>query len=176
MCLAKPILPPSDAACHRSSIALCARLETGVSRFVAVTPPPRPFVHRLRVRYIECDMQGIVFNSHYYAWMDLAHQELIREVLGPLDVLHALGADVVVAESSARYFASARFDQEIDIEVRLDGLGTTSMNTGYTFRNGETVLAEGRVRHVCVHPELMTKTPWPDEVRAAFTPLLEGSG
>ena len=129
-------------------------------------------MHRLRVRYIECDMQGIVFNSHYYTWMDLAHTELIREVLGPLDALHALGVDVVVAESSARYFASARFDQEIDIEVRLESMTTSSMTTVHTFRHGETVLAEGRVRHVAVDPRTMSKAPWPDEVRAVFTPLL----
>ena len=131
-------------------------------------------MHRLRVRYIECDMQGIVFNSHYYTWIDLAHTEYLREVLGaPLDVLHALGVDVMVAESSARFFASARFDQEIDIEVRLESLTTTSMTTVHTFRHGETVLAEGRIRHVCVDQTSWAKTPWPDEVRAAFTPLLQ---
>ena len=63
-------------------------------------------------------------------------------MLGPLDVLHSLGADVVVAESSARYFASARFDEEIDIEVTLDSLTTSSMTTVHTFRRGDTVLAE----------------------------------
>ena len=137
-----------------------------------VTAHSRPFVHRLRVRYVECDMQGIVFNSHYYAWMDVAHTELIREVLGPLGVLHALGVDVVVAESSARYFSSAHFDEEIDIEVGLDSLTTTSMTTVHTFRRDGEVLAEGRVRHVCVGRESWTKTPWPAEVRTAFTPLL----
>ncbi len=81
-----------------------------------------PFVHRLRVRYNECDMQGIVFNSHYYTWMDIGHTELIREVVGPVqDVFYVLGVDVMVAESSARYRASARYDQEIDIEVELGG-------------------------------------------------------
>jgi acyl-CoA thioester hydrolase len=133
---------------------------------------PTPFVHRLRVRYVECDMQGIVFNAHYYTWMDLAHTELIREVLGPLDVLHSLGVDVVVAESSARYLVPARFDQEIDIEVVLEGLTTSSMTTVHTFRHGETILATGRVRHVAVHPQALVKAPWPDRVRAAFTPLL----
>jgi acyl-CoA thioester hydrolase len=144
-----------------------------VSRFLGVTTP---FVHRLRVRYVECDMQGIVFNAHYYTWMDVAHTELIRERLGPLDVLHGLGVDVAVAESSARYLASARFDQEIDIEVRLESLTTTSMTTVHTFRHGSDVLAEGRVRHVCVGTETRTKVPWPDEVRAAFTPLLAEAG
>jgi acyl-CoA thioester hydrolase len=144
-----------------------------VSRFTGVTPTAAsPLVHRLRVRYVECDMQGIVFNAHYYTWMDIAHTELVRAVLGPLDVLHGLGVDVVVAESSARYWSSARFDDEIDIEVRLTSLTTTSMTTVHTFRRGETPLAEGTVRHVCVDQQPWTKTPWPDDVRAAFAPLL----
>ena len=134
---------------------------------------PEPFVHRLRVRYIECDMQGIVFNSHYYAWMDLAHQELIRHVLGPLDTLWQLGVDVVVAESSARYLASARFDQDLDITVTLESLTTTSMTTAHTFRHGPDVLVEAKVRHVCVDRDAWTKTPWPADVRAAFEPLLK---
>ena len=129
-------------------------------------------MHRVRVRYSECDMQGIVFNAHYYTWMDLAHQELIREVLGPLDALWSLGVDVVVAESSARYLASARFDQEIDIEVALESLTPRSMTTAHTFRHGRDVLVEARVRHVCVDRETWTPTPWPDAVRTAFEPLL----
>ncbi len=140
-----------------------------------MTPPAAPpFVHRLRVRYVECDMQGHVFNSHFYTWMDVAHTEWLREVLGPLDVLHGFGVDVVVAESSARYFASARFDQEIDIEVRLESLSTTAMTTVHTFRRDEELLVEGRIRHVCVDTSgsrPWTKTPWPDDVRAAFAPL-----
>ena len=131
-----------------------------------------PFRHRLRVRYVECDMQGIVFNAHYYTWMDIAHTELVREVTGPLDQLNALGVDVVVAESSARYLAPARFDQEIDIEVRLESLTTSSMSTAYTFRHGETVMAEGRVRRVAVDPQALTKVPWPESARAALARLL----
>ena len=49
----------------------------------------------------------------------------------------------MVAESSARSCASARFDEEIDIEVRLDSLSTTSMTTVHTFRRGDTVLGGG---------------------------------
>ena len=134
----------------------------------------KSFTHRLRVRYVECDMQGIVFNSHYYTWMDIAHTEWIRVLLGPLSVLHSYGVDVVVAESSARYFASARFDQEVDIEVRLEHLTTTSMTTVHTFRHGDEVLCEGRIRHVCVSADSWTKTPWPDDVRAAFSGRADG--
>jgi acyl-CoA thioester hydrolase len=144
----------------------------GFSRFSRLTRVSTPFVHRLRVRYVECDMQAIVFNSHYYTWMDIAHAELIREVLGPIEELRRLGVDVVVAESSARYRGSARYDQDIDIEVRLEALTTSSMTTTYAIRHGQHLLVEGRVRHVGVDPVELTKKPWPDEVRAAFTPLL----
>ncbi len=141
------------------------------------SPAPRydPVV-RLRVRYYECDMQGIVFNSHYYAWMDVSHTEWIRELLGPVSVLHGFGVDVMVAESSARFFASARFDEEIDIEVRLESMSTTAMTTVHTFRRGDDLLVEGRIRHVCVDttgPGPWTKTPWPADVRDAFTPALQ---
>lgn len=128
------------------------------------------FVHRLRVRYVDCDMQGIVFNAHYYTWMDVAHTELWREALGTLDDLHALGVDFVVAESSARFRAPARFDQDLDIAVQVEALTSSSMTSLHTFRHDGRLLAEGRIRHVCVDAQTWTKTPWPEQVRAAFTP------
>ena len=38
--------------------------------------------HVLRVRFGECDPQGIVFNAHYVAYFDVALTELWREALG----------------------------------------------------------------------------------------------
>ncbi len=134
----------------------------------------RDFVHRLRVRYAECDMQGIVFNAHYYTWMDVAHTELLREAFGPLAALQGLGADFVVAESSARYRSSARFDDEVDVAVVVESLGTTSMTTRFDFTRSGDLLVEGRVRHVCVDSLTWTKTPWPDPLRSAFTAYLPG--
>lgn len=134
----------------------------------------RDFVHRLRARYVECDMQGIVFNAHYYTWMDVAHTELLREAFGPLSALQALGVDFVVAESSARYLASARFDDQVDVAVVVESLGTTSMITRFDFARADGVLVEGRVRHVCVDSATWTKAPWPDPLRAAFTTYLGG--
>ena len=127
------------------------------------------FVHRLRARYVECDLQGIVFNAHYYTWMDVAHTELLRGAFGPISALRELGVDFVVAESSARYLAPARFDDEVDVAVRVESLGTTSMNTRFEFTRGADLLAEGRVRHVCVDTTTWTKAPWPDPLRAAFS-------
>ena len=35
-----------------------------------------PFVHRLRVRYNECDAQSYVFNANYFVYFDIALGEL----------------------------------------------------------------------------------------------------
>jgi len=36
------------------------------------------FVHELRVRYGECDPQGIVFNANYLSYFDITVTELWR--------------------------------------------------------------------------------------------------
>jgi acyl-CoA thioester hydrolase len=117
-------------------------------------------------------MQGIVFNAHYYTWMDVAHTELWRDATGTPGAFDESGLDFVVAESSARFRAPARFDEEVDVEVGLESMGTTSMTTTHTFRSAGRLLVEGRVRHVCIDRESWAKTPWPDGVRAGFAPYL----
>jgi len=132
-----------------------------------------PFVHRLRVRYVECDMQGHVFNAHYFTWFDVANTEFWRAAIGSYSKMNDAGIDVLVAEAGARYFAGAHFDEDIDIEVTSDPLTTTSMTTRYTVKRGDETLVEGWVRHVCVKLAVHTKEPWPDWVRRAVEPYVQ---
>ena len=128
------------------------------------------FVHELRVRYVECDMQGHAFNAHYVTWMDIAHTELWRAAVGPYAAFAARGLEIVVAEVGARFREGARFDDLVAIEVVLDPLTTTSMTSHHTMRRGEATLARTWVRHVCVDAASHEKRPWPDDVRDAFAP------
>ena len=128
------------------------------------------FVHRLRVRYAECDRQGVVFNAHYFAYFDVAMTELWRTAMGHYDAMIEHGVDMVVAEAQARFLDSARFDDEIDLEVTVERLGTTGSTTRHRIvREGE-LLVEGVLRHVFVDPETLEKTPIPDWVREALAP------
>lgn len=133
------------------------------------------FVHRLRVRYVECDLQGHAFNAHYLTWFDIAHTELWRAAIGPFGTFAERGLDVVVAEAGVRFRSGARFDDEIDLAVTLAPLTTTSMTSRYAVRRGDELLADGEVRHVCVDAETHgAKQPWPDDVRTALAPYVEG--
>lgn len=124
-----------------------------------------PLVHRLRVRYGECDPQGIVFNAHYLAYFDIAINELFRAALGAYRVMTDRGVDIVVAEVRVRFGAPARFDEQLDLEVGVRRLGTTSISTSHrVLREGE-LIAEGELHHVFVELPALGKTPIPDWIR-----------
>ena len=130
-----------------------------------------PYVHRLRVRYSECDAQQHVFNANYLMYFDVTMTELWRDRLGGYDAMLAAGVDMVVAEASVRYLAPARFDDLLEIEPVVSHLGTTSLVTKLLVRRDGDMLAEGELRHVFVDTATMTKTPLPDPVRTGLQAL-----
>jgi acyl-CoA thioester hydrolase len=127
------------------------------------------FVHRLRVRYSECDQQGVVFNGNYLFYYDVAVTELIRDRIGPYQAMIDRGVDIVVAEARLRFVEGARFDEELDIEMPVAHLGTTSMIIHPVFRVDDRLIADGELRHVFVDPVTLKKKPMPDDVRAALS-------
>lgn len=127
-----------------------------------------PFRHSLRVRYQECDQQGVVYFARYPEYYDIALTELFREALGSYQAMVDAGTDMVVAEQSVRYLGSARFEDVVEVEIAVDRLGTTSMLSSYAVaRDGET-LAEGAFRHVFIDVPTKAKAPIPDDIRAAL--------
>jgi len=131
----------------------------------------QPFSWSFRVRYHECDPQGIVFNAHYFAYFDMTMTELFRAAFpgsGYAEMVQEHGVDVVVAEASARYLGSARFDDELELRALITRLGTTGMTTALeVHRDGEQLVA-GELRHVFVDATTWAKTPIPDAVREAL--------
>jgi acyl-CoA thioester hydrolase len=108
------------------------------------------FVHELRVRYGECDPQGIVFNANYLLYFDVAFTELWRVAVGPWQEMVERGVDAVVAESHLRFHQPARFDDELALHARIARLGTTAITTEIDVMRGEELLLAGWLRHVCV--------------------------
>jgi acyl-CoA thioester hydrolase len=128
-----------------------------------------PFIYRLRVRYAECDPQGVLFNANYLAYVDHTVTELWRAAYGGYDAMLERGLDIVVAAATLRFRGSARFDDEITIEVTVTNLGTTSVTTAYRFLREEELLLEAELRHVFVSRATATKTPMPDWAREGLT-------
>lgn len=128
------------------------------------------FVHPLRVRYGECDPQGIVFNANYVAYFDVVLTELWRSAFGSYSAMTDRGLDMVVGEVNARFHGSARFDDQLDLSLTVARLGTTAMTCAIDVLRDREVLVAGTIRHVFVDTATWTKTAIPDDVRAALAP------
>lgn len=124
-----------------------------------------PFRHELRVRFGECDPQGIVFNPNYLAFADVALTELFREAVGSYATLVESGTDMVMVESRVTYRAPARADDLLTVELAVGRIGTTSMRfDGRILRGGEP-LTEIELHYVAVDPGTHVKQPIPAALR-----------
>ena len=130
-----------------------------------------PFRHRIRVRFNECDGQGIVFYANYLMYFDVAMTELWRDAFGGgYAGMIAEGTDAMVAEATIRYRAAARFDDELDLVASVTRLGSTSSTTELRAERvaDGVLLAEGELRHVFIDPKTLAKRAIPADVRAGM--------
>jgi acyl-CoA thioester hydrolase len=133
----------------------------------------RVFRHRFRVRYGECDLQGVVFNANYLAYFDVILTEFWREAIGDyMAMIDEHGADMVVAESRIRFLGPAAFDEELDFELRVSRLGNTALSTLIDASVGDRPVVAGEMRHVFIDPATKLKRAMPDEIRTALEPYL----
>ncbi|MFD6069236.1 MULTISPECIES: acyl-CoA thioesterase [Amycolatopsis] len=138
-----------------------------------MTEPRKPIVEMpLRVRYHECDGQGIVFNAHYLAYVDMAMFEVEKVLFGSHQEALARGVDVVVAESNLRYRAPCSYDDELVVAVYLDHLGTTSLVIDFEITRDGDLCTEVKTRYVFVDPKTLKKAAPPASVREVYAALL----
>jgi acyl-CoA thioester hydrolase len=128
-----------------------------------VTTQAFRFFHRLRVRWSECDMQGIVFNPHYLMYFDVAFTEYWRAIglTYPGKFLEA-GIDNFMVAANLNFRASALYDDELDIGVRTDYFGTTSFRMALSIRRGDAVLVDGTTTYVVGDRVTHAPRPVPD--------------
>ena len=133
----------------------------------------------IRVRYAETDQMGIVYYANYYVWFEIGRVELLRSVglaYSQLETEHRCILPVV--ESSCRYRAPARYDDEILIETRPLMLRQSVIKFGYRILRKEpegavpALLAEGETVHV-VCDEQLKKMPMPEKYAAGLKAMIE---
>lgn len=136
----------------------------------ALTPAHFRFFHRLRVRWAEVDLQKIVFNPHYLMYLDTAMGDYWRALALPYEAtMHGFGGDLYVKKASAEYHASARYDDVLDIGLRCERIGNSSLQfRGGVFR-GAQLLVEGELIYVFADPATQTARPLPQPLREVLT-------
>jgi acyl-CoA thioester hydrolase len=92
--------------------------------------PPR-FSVALRVRYAETDQMGVVYHAHYLSWCDVARTEYIRTLGASYAELERQGLLLAVTEANVRYHASARYDDDIRVEVWPEAVQSRAVTFAY---------------------------------------------
>jgi len=111
---------------------------------------------RLRVRFCETDLMGIVHHSNYLAYFEAGRVEWLRRRGVTYADWAQRGMHLPVVEANVRYRAPAKFDDVITIETRLVELRAASLRFEYHMerRAPETgdpeILADGFTRLACV--------------------------
>ena len=126
-----------------------------------------------KIRYSDCDPQGIVFNGNYARYWDDAVTDWFEEAGYGGEGLGGSGVDVVAARIEMDFKAAARLGDVLETSILVEDLGNTSMTLGFTTRrmsDGE-VVAAGREVIVVVDEAEFRPTAIPDEVSATLESL-----
>jgi acyl-CoA thioester hydrolase len=129
----------------------------------------RFFVHSLRVRYAECDPQGVVYNANYLMYLDTAFTEMWRSVGTPYPTLVARGIDTMMVQGNLAFRRPARADEDLDIELGSLSLGTTSMTFDAMIRRADDVILEARITYVFIDAAELVKREIPRDLREVLT-------
>ena len=121
------------------------------------------WVHHIRVRYGEVDMQRVVFNAHYLAYCDDAVEAWLA-ALGIAVLDH--GWDFMLKKATIEWEGTATVHEVIDIEVGVDRWGTTSFDVGFIGRVGSRPVFRCAITYVGVEAGTRVTTPIPAHLQA----------
>jgi acyl-CoA thioester hydrolase len=127
------------------------------------------FFHRLRVRWAEVDPVGVVFNAHYPAYIHVAFDEYCRALGLPNAMTqHQAKRVLFVRKSTLEFFASARFDDELEIGFRCAHLGRSSLRFVQEIYLGQKMLISGELTYVYTDTEIGKGVALPEQWRQAI--------
>jgi YbgC/YbaW family acyl-CoA thioester hydrolase len=118
---------------------------------------------RIRVRYGECDLQGVVFNANYLVYVDDVIERWMGATL-PEDAL-----DYMVKKASVEWSAPARRGDLIDATAEVSRWGRTSFDVTVRGTVAGAEIFTAVETCISVTPGTHTPTPVPDGVRAALS-------
>ncbi len=117
------------------------------------TTAPMPiseFRTRRRIEFADTDLAGLVHFARFFVFMETAEHELLRALGNEVHRRwqgHDIGWPRVAA--SCRYVSAARFPEILDILVRVERKGRTSMTYRFDFEHEGSLIAVGRLTAVC---------------------------
>lgn len=138
---------------------------------------------RLRVPFHDVDSTGRIHFTAMLRYMEIAEHEL-RRSLGFPQATSFPDIAFPRVHVSCDYRGPIRYDDELDIQARVERVGRSSWTVAFTVRLAGTayertqaekeempVVAEGRMTMVAMDAKTERAVPLPKELRAALTDI-----
>lgn len=119
------------------------------------------FETEVRVRFAETDAQGIVHNSVYLVWFEMARIDYLARFRGGYPGLRAGGTEALTIESHVRYLLPARFDERLRVRCACGDVRGARFRFDYAVERDGELVADGWTRHACVDAETHRPTRVP---------------
>ena len=132
--------------------------------------PPFRYAAYTRVAFSDTDAQGVVYYGRYLPYFDLARTEYHRQ----FGRLRTDGSEFVLRASQVDYHAPARFDDLLEVFVRVSRIGRTSVTyeyAAYKLEDGtdDVLLVTATQTVVLIEPGERSTRPVPESFRARLS-------
>jgi acyl-CoA thioester hydrolase len=118
--------------------------------------PPFRYAAYTRVAFSDTDAQGVVYYGRYMPYFDLARVEYHRH-LGSVEMEH----EFAMRASTVEYHAPARFDDLLEVFVRIERIGTTSVTYDHAAYRVDDDVLMARAKQTLVLISLPERKPVP---------------
>lgn len=130
------------------------------------------FMTTVRVRWMECDAQGIVYNGAYLGYLEIGQAEYYRNLGFAIYTIPQSGYfDFAVVKSTQEFKAPAKVDEIIELHVRVSNIGNTSLtlNLEIYLEGSDRLLTSIETVYVGYDAATESSRPVPDAIRQLVT-------
>lgn len=110
-------------------------------------------IHRypVRVYYEDTDMGGIVYHANYLRYIERARSDWVRQLGNDQNAMREAGIVWVVRKIEAEFLATAKFEDELEVETTVSAISGARLTMDQLVRRGETEIFRARVTAVCMN-------------------------
>ncbi len=136
-------------------------------------PPVGAIELPVRIRFLECDPQGVLAHPRFLDLFDDAYMRLNATRLGGFDALMRSGLETLVVRTNVEFLRSVRAEDELLITLDLQRLGRSSLTLRYraTGRDDGELRARAQTTYVCALVGQGRSTPIPHWMRERYLAL-----
>jgi acyl-CoA thioester hydrolase len=130
------------------------------------------FMTTVRVRWMECDAQGIVYNGAYLGYLEIGQAEYYRNLGFAIYIIPQSGYfDFAVVKSTQEFKAPAKVDEIIELHVRVSKIGSTSLTLNLEIypEGSDRLLTSIETVYVGYDAATESSRPVPDAIRQLVT-------